>query len=91
MELSAFMYSSSVFLSIYNSYMERNYTDREANIGYNRSETPPNAIKRKICTQQEMVSQFYYFSPLFSHTNSCNNAVTHCHVDSAQRAWATCE
>ena len=27
---------------------------------------------------------------LYSHTNSYNNAVTQCHVDFAQRAWAAC-
>ena len=45
-----------------------------------------------------MVSQCYYFSlilnysvrSLYSHTNSYNNAVTQCHVDFAQRAWAAC-
>ena len=26
-----------------------------------------------------------------SHTNSYNNAITQCHVDRNQRAWATCE
>ena len=25
-----------------------------------------------------------------SHTNSYNNAITQCHVDGNQRAWATC-
>lgn len=34
----------------------------------------------------------YSVRSLHSHTNSCNNAVTctQCHVDGAQRPWATC-
>ena len=28
---------------------------------------------------------------IYSHTNSYNNAITQCHVDGAQRAWATCD
>ena len=32
----------------------------------------------------------YSVRSLYSHTNSYNNAVTQCHVDGAQRAWATC-
>ena len=56
-------------------------------------------MKQKLYTQQEKVSRFYYFFPLFwtipydryiSHTNSYNNAITQCYVDGNQRAWATC-
>ena len=32
----------------------------------------------------------YSVRSLYSHTNSCNVAITQCHVDGAQRAWATC-
>ena len=56
-------------------------------------------MKQKLYTQQEKVSRFYYFFPLFwtipydryiSHTNSYNNTITQCYVDGNQRAWATC-
>ena len=32
----------------------------------------------------------YFVRSLYSHTNSYDNAVRQCHVDGAQRAWATC-
>ena len=31
----------------------------------------------------------YSVRSLYSHTNSYDNAVTQCHVDGAQRTWAT--
>ena len=32
----------------------------------------------------------YSVRSIYYHTNSYNNAITQCHVDGAQRAWATC-
>ena len=71
---------------------------RATKIDWNRSETPPNAIKTQVIQTTEQVNRFYYFFPLFwtilpdryvrtySHTNSYNNAVTQCHVDGSQRS-----
>ena len=32
----------------------------------------------------------YSVRSIYSHTNSYNNAITQCHVDGTQRAWAAC-
>ena len=93
-------FTFSVFLSLYINYIiyrERNTEKLNlARIALKRLQTP---WKQKLYTQQEKVSRFYYFFPLFwtipkdrciSHTNSYNNAITQCNVDGNQRAWATC-
>ena len=73
---------------------------REANTHKNRPEMPPNAIKTYVIhTTRKAKSILLFFPPYFElfrtidifHTNSYNNAITQCHVDGAQRAWATCE
>ena len=79
-------------------YIERNTEKLKlARIVLKHLQTP---YKSNLYTQQEKVSLFYYFFPLtlnysvrslYSHTISYNNAVTQCHVDSADRACAACE
>ena len=83
-------------------YLEELYKERNteklnlSGIALKRLQMP---WKQKLYTQQEKVSRFYYFFPLFwtipydryiSHTNSYNNAITQCMLTDAQRAWATC-
>ena len=77
-------------------YIERNTENLNlAKIAVKRLQTPQ---KQKLYTQQDKVSRFYFFPlildyfvrSIYSHTNSYNNAITRCHVDSSQRAWATC-
>ena len=73
---------------------------REAKTGWNRSEMPPNAIKTQVIHTIIKGKSILLFFPLilnysvrslYSFTNSYNNAITQCHVDDAQRAWASCD
>ena len=79
-------------------YNEKN-TEKLKPTDRNRSKTPPNNIKPQVIQTTGQVSRFYYLFPLslkyfvrslYSHTNSYNNAITQCHVDGSQGAWATC-
>ena len=67
---------------------------REAKTRQDRSETPPNAMETQVIhTTRKCKPIFFIFPPyfvlsLYSHTNSYNNAITQCHVDSSQRSLA---
>ena len=76
--------------------MERNTEKLKlARIALKRLQT---SYKHRLYTHQKRRVYVIIFSlilnysvqSLYSHTNSYNNAVTQCHVDGAQRAWATC-
>ena len=56
---------------------------------YNRSETPPDAIKTQVIYTEKGMSMLLFFPviskyperSLYSHTNSHNNVATQFHVD----------